>query len=152
MREVLTKSLTVRGFINYEFAAEHYAAFLREVGAGVADGRIRYREDIVDGWRTRPRPSSGCCRAQLRQAVRARTRIDAGRRDTHMKIPQSVRELLPKAPLAHLTTLDSDGLLTGHRGVGGKENEEFVIGHLAAHKKVRNVQHDLESRVVPAWR
>jgi predicted pyridoxine 5'-phosphate oxidase superfamily flavin-nucleotide-binding protein len=26
-----------------------------------------------------------------------------------MKIPQSVRELLPKAPLAHLTTLNSDG-------------------------------------------
>ena len=26
-----------------------------------------------------------------------------------MKIPQSVRELLPKAPLAHLTTLNADG-------------------------------------------
>jgi NADPH-dependent curcumin reductase CurA len=49
MRAVLSKSLTIRGFINYEFAAEHYAAFLREVGAGIADGRIRYREDIVDG-------------------------------------------------------------------------------------------------------
>ena len=35
----------MRGFIHYEFAAEHYSAFLR----GVADGRIRYREDFVDG-------------------------------------------------------------------------------------------------------
>jgi hypothetical protein len=26
-----------------------------------------------------------------------------------MKIPQSIRDLLPKAPLAHLTTLNSDG-------------------------------------------
>ena len=48
MRAILSKSLTVRGFINYEFAAEHYPAFLREVGAGIADGRIRYREDFVD--------------------------------------------------------------------------------------------------------
>jgi hypothetical protein len=54
MREVLSKSLTVRGFINYEFAAEHYAEFLREVGAGVADGRIRYREDFVNGLENAP--------------------------------------------------------------------------------------------------
>jgi len=54
MREILSKRLTVRGFLNYEFAAEHYAAFLREVGAGIADGRIRYREDIVDGLENAP--------------------------------------------------------------------------------------------------
>jgi NADPH-dependent curcumin reductase CurA len=54
MREILTKSLTVRGFINYEFAAEHFAAFLREVGAGIAAGRIRYREDFVDGLERAP--------------------------------------------------------------------------------------------------
>src|SRR6266481_6215087 len=54
MRQILSKSLTVRGFINYEFAAEHYAAFLREVGAGIADGRIRYREDIIDGLENAP--------------------------------------------------------------------------------------------------
>src|SRR6516165_7745401 len=54
MRAILTKSLTVRGFINYDFAAEHYAAFLREVGAGIADGRIRYREDFVDGLEKAP--------------------------------------------------------------------------------------------------
>jgi NADPH-dependent curcumin reductase CurA len=54
MREILSKSLTLRGFINNEFAAEHYPAFLREVGAGIADGRIRYREDIVDGLEKAP--------------------------------------------------------------------------------------------------
>ena len=31
-----------------------YAEFLREVGAGVADGIIRYREDIVDGLEKAP--------------------------------------------------------------------------------------------------
>jgi NADPH-dependent curcumin reductase CurA len=53
MRAILSKSLTVRGFINYDFA-EHYADFLRDVGAGVASGRIRYREDIVDGLENAP--------------------------------------------------------------------------------------------------
>jgi NADPH-dependent curcumin reductase CurA len=54
MREILFKSLTVRGFINYDFGAEHFPAFLREVGAGIADGRIRYREDFVDGLERAP--------------------------------------------------------------------------------------------------
>src|SRR5215813_998851 len=42
MREVLSKSLTLRGYINYEFA-EHYPAFLRTVAIGNGGG-IRYRE------------------------------------------------------------------------------------------------------------
>jgi len=54
MREILSKSLTLRGFINNEFAEEHYAEFLREVGEGIADGRIRYREDIVNGLEKAP--------------------------------------------------------------------------------------------------
>ena len=31
MREILSMSLTLRGFINYEFAEEQYPAFLRTV-------------------------------------------------------------------------------------------------------------------------
>lgn len=54
MREVLSKSLTLRGFINTEFVPEHYAAFLRTVSKGIADGRIRYREDITDGFENAP--------------------------------------------------------------------------------------------------
>ena len=54
MRAILSKSLTLRGFINYDFASEYYHAFLREVGAGIANGRIRYREDFVDGLEKAP--------------------------------------------------------------------------------------------------
>ncbi len=54
MRTILSKSLTMRGFINNEFSAEHYHAFLPEVGAGIAAGRIRYREDFVDGLERAP--------------------------------------------------------------------------------------------------
>jgi NADPH-dependent curcumin reductase CurA len=54
MRQILSKRLTLRGFIYYDFAAEHYADFLRDVGAGIVAGRIRYREDIVDGLENAP--------------------------------------------------------------------------------------------------
>jgi len=54
MRAVLSKSLTLRGFINYEFATEHYAEFLKTVPAALADGRVRYREDITDGLENAP--------------------------------------------------------------------------------------------------
>ena len=54
MREIMSTSLTSRGFINYDFAAQYYAGFLREVGAGIADGSIRYREHIVDGLENAP--------------------------------------------------------------------------------------------------
>jgi NADPH-dependent curcumin reductase len=54
MRQILSRSLTLRGFIYYDFAEKHYADFLREVGAGIADGSIRYREDIVDGLEKAP--------------------------------------------------------------------------------------------------
>jgi NADPH-dependent curcumin reductase CurA len=64
MREILSKSLTLRGFINYEFAAEHYPAFLHDVGTGIADGRIRYREDFVDGLENAPKAFIGMLEGQ----------------------------------------------------------------------------------------
>ena len=54
MRAVLTRSLTVRGFINTEFVEALYPDFQREVGLGLREGRIRYREDIVDGLENAP--------------------------------------------------------------------------------------------------
>jgi hypothetical protein len=56
MRHILSKSLTLRGLINYEFAEGLRRIFVRG-GASIADGRVRYREDIVDVWRRRPKPS-----------------------------------------------------------------------------------------------
>ncbi len=49
MRRILTKSLTVRGFIQDEFVPTHHKAFLEEMTAWVADGSVKYREDVVDG-------------------------------------------------------------------------------------------------------
>ena len=59
-----------------------------------------------------------------------------------MKIPASVRELIAKAPLAHLTTLNSTGGPQVTVAWVGIEDEEFVTGHLALHQKVKNIRRD----------
>ncbi len=59
-----------------------------------------------------------------------------------MKIPQSLRELIEKGPLAHLTTLNSNGTPQVTVVWAGIEGEEFVIGHLAVHQKVKNIRRD----------
>ncbi|MFE7797419.1 NADP-dependent oxidoreductase [Nocardia sp. NPDC057440] len=46
---ILTRSLTVRGFIQSEFVKEMFKDFLRDMSGWIADGRVRYREDVVDG-------------------------------------------------------------------------------------------------------
>jgi NADPH-dependent curcumin reductase len=55
MRIILSKRLTLRGFINYDFADELYEEFQREIALGIAEGQIRYREDIVDGLENAPK-------------------------------------------------------------------------------------------------
>jgi NADPH-dependent curcumin reductase CurA len=54
MSAILRRSLLVRGFIQSEFAADHFNDFLDEIGPLVAAGEIRYREDIVDGLESAP--------------------------------------------------------------------------------------------------
>ena len=53
MRAVLRKSLTVRGFIQREFVDQR-PDFLTEASAWIADGRLKFREDIVDGLENAP--------------------------------------------------------------------------------------------------
>jgi NADPH-dependent curcumin reductase len=53
MRDILSKKMTVRGFINYDFMDLH-PDFLREVGAGVLSGDLVHREDIVEGLEQAP--------------------------------------------------------------------------------------------------
>jgi NADPH-dependent curcumin reductase len=53
MSSVLRKRLTMRGFIVWDFAAKE-PDFLREVGDWVRSGRLKYREDVVDGLENAP--------------------------------------------------------------------------------------------------
>jgi hypothetical protein len=50
---LLSKRLLLRGFIVSDFAAKQ-ADFLRDVGEWVRTGRLKYREDIVDGLEKAP--------------------------------------------------------------------------------------------------
>jgi NADPH-dependent curcumin reductase len=53
MFTVLRKRLLLRGFIVWDFAARQ-GDFLREAGEWVRSGRLKYREDIVDGLENAP--------------------------------------------------------------------------------------------------
>jgi hypothetical protein len=54
MLTVLRRSLLIRGFINTEFATDHYSSFLKELSPLVRSGDIRYREDISEGLEAAP--------------------------------------------------------------------------------------------------
>lgn len=56
---VLTLSLSVRGFIQDEFVADHHEDFLRDMSGWVAQGSVRYREDVVAGLTNAPEAFRG---------------------------------------------------------------------------------------------
>jgi NADPH-dependent curcumin reductase CurA len=53
MRAILSKRLTLRGFIVRDFASQA-DEFRREVGTWLREGRIKYREDVVEGLESAP--------------------------------------------------------------------------------------------------
>jgi NADPH-dependent curcumin reductase CurA len=53
MRSVLTKRLTIRGFIVFDFAARH-GDFLRDMSQWVREGKVKYKECITEGLDSAP--------------------------------------------------------------------------------------------------
>lgn len=53
MRQVLSKSLSIRGFIQREFADQR-PTFYEQAAKWIGDGKLRYKEDIVDGLENAP--------------------------------------------------------------------------------------------------
>jgi len=53
MKVIQQKSITVRGFMNVEFI-DQQPTFLEQAAAWIADGRLKYREDIVEGLENAP--------------------------------------------------------------------------------------------------
>ena len=53
MRAVLTKRLTIRGFIVSDFAARH-ADFLRDMSQWVREGKVKHREFVTEGLDSAP--------------------------------------------------------------------------------------------------
>jgi NADPH-dependent curcumin reductase CurA len=53
MRSVLTRRLTLRGFLVFDFVARQ-GEFLSEMRGWVRDGKIKYREDVIEGLEKAP--------------------------------------------------------------------------------------------------
>ncbi|MFC7557321.1 NADP-dependent oxidoreductase [Pseudoroseomonas wenyumeiae] len=62
MAQVMGKSLTLRGFIQTEFADQQLSDFLQEAGPWVGEGKLRHREHVVQGLESAP----GALIAQLK--------------------------------------------------------------------------------------
>jgi NADPH-dependent curcumin reductase len=58
MRNVLTKRLTIRGFIVSDFAARH-ADFLRDMSGWVREGKVKHREFVTEGLDSAPQAFMG---------------------------------------------------------------------------------------------
>ncbi|MCA0218317.1 MAG: NADP-dependent oxidoreductase [Actinobacteria bacterium] len=54
MSAINTKRLLVRGFTQRDLIPAHYKSFARDVPRWLADGRLKYREDIVEGLESAP--------------------------------------------------------------------------------------------------
>lgn len=59
MGKVLSLSLTVRGFIQTEFVPTHYEAFQHDMANWIAEGKVHYLEDVVDGLEQAPEAFRG---------------------------------------------------------------------------------------------
>jgi NADPH-dependent curcumin reductase len=62
-RAILTKRLTLCGFIVTDFASRQ-GDFLRDVSGWLREGRIKYREDVVEGIEKAPRALIGLLRGE----------------------------------------------------------------------------------------
>jgi NADPH-dependent curcumin reductase CurA len=63
MQQILTKRLTFRGFIVWDFAAQ-LPQFLADMSQWLREGRIKYKEDITDGLENAPRELIGLLRGE----------------------------------------------------------------------------------------
>jgi PPOX class probable F420-dependent enzyme len=57
-------------------------------------------------------------------------------------IPDSVKNLIATAPLAHLTTLNPDGSPQVTVVWVGVQGDEFVVGHMSHFQKIKNIKKD----------
>lgn len=58
-RALLVKRAKMEGFIISDHYATHYAEFTREMGAWAAEGRVKVREDMIDGLENAPKAFAG---------------------------------------------------------------------------------------------
>ncbi|MBY0357278.1 MAG: NADP-dependent oxidoreductase [Candidatus Obscuribacterales bacterium] len=63
MRAILTKRLLFQGFIVSDFASQRMD-FIKDVSQWIREGKVKYREDIVDGLENAPKAFQGLLRGE----------------------------------------------------------------------------------------
>ena len=64
MGQVLRKQLTVRGFIIFNTFGHLYPEFAKAMGGWLDDGKIKYREQMVDGLENAPAAFRGLLKGE----------------------------------------------------------------------------------------
>ena len=64
MGQILSKRLTMRGFIIFDDFGHLYPDFAKEMGAWVQSGKIKYREEIIDGLEHAPEAFIGLLKGE----------------------------------------------------------------------------------------
>ena len=64
MGTILTRQMTVRGFIIFDSFGALYPQFAAQMTSWIAEGRIQYREDVIDGLASAPRALIGLLRGE----------------------------------------------------------------------------------------
>ena len=59
MRTLLTKRIRMQGFIIFDDYGHRYPEFLKDMGQWLTEGKVRFREDIVDGLENAPQAFIG---------------------------------------------------------------------------------------------
>jgi PPOX class probable F420-dependent enzyme len=57
-------------------------------------------------------------------------------------LPRELRDLIESGPLAHLSTVNADGSPQVTVVWIGLDGDDIVSGHMALHKKLRNIERD----------
>jgi NADPH-dependent curcumin reductase CurA len=64
MGQILRKRMTMRGFIVFDDFGHLYPEFASEMGAWVKEGKIRYREEMIEGFEKAPSAFAGLLRGE----------------------------------------------------------------------------------------
>ncbi|WP_420226541.1 NADP-dependent oxidoreductase [Pigmentiphaga litoralis] len=59
LRDILTRSIRIQGFIIFDSYGHRYGEFAQQMGEWVAQGKIKYREHLVDGLENAPQAFIG---------------------------------------------------------------------------------------------
>jgi hypothetical protein len=109
MRAILTKRLTFRGFIVSDFAAR-YGDFMRDVSVWVGEGRIKHREDVVEGLENAPRLLT--LGNRTRQIARSRQAAETLRKGHLTRLEESSAAPFPAANAFMTTASESNSEAT----------------------------------------